>query len=723
MMNYAREFQAGALLALLAFGAMGCEGAVGKEKDKENGAGGEGGVADAAVNEAGEPIAIEDGAVVVVGSGDGSVALADASASFIPVATGTVLTTPPANTNLPELPRLSSVRATAIGDSVAIAFDPVEQAVDYRVYELPAASAVTTASDGRVTIRDAVYRCAGNRQTVSTTGNSITVVVDGNVEGFARSTADATLGYVFQEPGTGRVPVYALGEYRKDGDNDCFTQRWTASRAKQYVTTEAARDALLKQGFRDDGIAFYAPATASGATKQVFTSSSSTARLYFASSAEQSARSGETPAFLALAAQTAEAVPLMRAFYRKGCGARYSHDELVAGRPRFEVITKQGDRLPLSNLHWAGLKEATTLVIEALDAGCPYQGFIAPKSVGAHSNSLQAYEQWFTPDAIQAASPSHELFINGQFDGNPTPKPIARSFVRIAPAPAPELDWQHGYKASDDFGSFASTSCGTSNCFMTYREVASAADVVFYSIEEDRWTHRQMFGEWWVAYADWAATTNGKYRLTAKTKADMAADSFLYVSMDVDGFSTARRYPQILISDRDIPVQANLPEGNTLVLQTFADWPNTYELQICDHRNWDVNDQCPRFDFWQQRNRADATEITRLAPSMEVGEQVGMDHTMRFEIYTSTKRAYLFLNGKPHGCADLPNAGVPAGAVTVTFGDVLYHAADDKTFDYTKRHRQGDTIRHYDNLGFKSHVPPPVWDESRFPCTPHLFDE
>jgi hypothetical protein len=80
------------------------------------------------------------------------------------------------------------------------------------------------------------------------------------------------------------------------------------------------------------------------------------------------------------------------------------------------------------------------------------------------------------------------------------------------------------------------------------------------------------------------------------------------------------------------------------------------------------------------------------------------------------------LDGQPYGCADLPTTGVPKGTVTVTFGDVMYHSGVDALFTFTQKHYHFDTVRHFDNLGFKSHVAAPAWDEARFPCKVPLQD-
>lgn len=647
--------------------------------------------------------------------------------SLLPVTVGEVDPNAPPDSGLPPLPRLTSVRAGAVGDSVSISFDPVEGAVDYRVYELPSPDVISTGSDGSISVEGAVFRCAGQRQAPRVpmdaepqlpSGALRTLVDNQDVKGYTRTLAEATLGYVFQEPGDGRVPVYALGESDPSADNPCYFHRYTASRRKQYVTSDAERQRLLAEGYRDDGVVFYVPSSTDGRTRPVYTavdpaSDDFGGRYYYVDGPEAARRNRQGTAFAAFTTQVEGSVPLMRVHYQGVCSK--PHDELVAGKPRFDLVRAQGDGFPVTRLHWSGLSSPNTiLVVEALDRGCPYQGLLSPEARPGAS----PYAPWITFDEAQAAHPHRELYINGQFDGT-TPRPIARSFVRIGPAAAPELDWSFGFRASDSLGTVRSATVPAVNCAEVSGAESPEATMQFYCPQ--RYAQGPKFGEWWTLLADAAADTNGKYRLTPKTMGEMQSDSYLYVTMSVDSFSTARRYPQILISDRTSPVQTQLPEGRTLVLQMINDWPYSYELQICDHKYWDVNDQCPRFDFYAQRDPNDRNRTVKLAPNVEVGEQIGMDFPNRWEIYASTERAYVFLDGQPYGCANLPDAGVPSGAVTVTFGHVLYHSGVDHLFGFTGRRLQLDQPRHFDNLGFKSGVAAPVWDETRFPCTSHLL--
>ena len=172
---------------------------------------------------------------------------------------------PSVDTDLPPVPRMVNVKATATGDSVKITFDPIDGAVDYRVYVLPADDDISVGSNGLVTVENALYRCSGNRMAPAVTmdsedpeqGEAITTLVDNqDVLGYTRSLEEATLGYVYAEPGEGRSPVYVLGENGSRAENDCF-QRWNETRVKHYVTSEARRDERSAWRFRADGRVLY----------------------------------------------------------------------------------------------------------------------------------------------------------------------------------------------------------------------------------------------------------------------------------------------------------------------------------------------------------------------------------------------------------------------------------------------------------------------------------
>jgi hypothetical protein len=62
---------------------------------------------------------------------------------------------------------------------------------------------------------------------------------------------------------------------------------------------------------------------------------------------------------------------------------------------------------------------------------------------------------------------------------------------------------------------------------------------------------------------------------------------------------------------------------------------------------------------------------------------------------------------------------MPAGPVTVTYGDVLYHSEVDvpePPYTFLNKHMHIETRRHFDELAYKAGVPAPPWDERTIPC-------
>jgi hypothetical protein len=239
----------------------------------------------------------------------------------------------------------------------------------------------------------------------------------------------------------------------------------------------------------------------------------------------------------------------------------------------------------------------------------------------------------------------------------------------------------------------------------------------------------------YVDFDDWAQGVTGKLRFTALEKAavDADPDTFLHATIAMDIVSTGRRYPQLIISDRDAPVQEGFakPEQNSLLIQPIGGPSSHIELQAIhglvgtgDHAaGWDVNNQAPAhvfvdFDAYDNND----SQRPPLDPAMEFS---GVDRLTRFDVYVGSARLYLFLDGKPAGCTRYPSGFHLEGPVTVTYGAVLYHeGADDEMvwarpmpYGFWHRHEATETKRHFDDLAWKKGVPAPAWDEKRLPCT------
>jgi hypothetical protein len=327
----------------------------------------------------------------------------DAPTSAAPGAGAQVgVTTAPPSTVLPQIAGLTNVVAQQREDSVGVDFDPVEGAVDYRVYPLPNDSDVTAHADKSVTVKNAVYRCAGVRQTYdlpNNAGNDVMHPDAGQVYAFgqyawqAKVPANPTLGYVYATPASGRQPVYAVGVHPATNENG-----WREARPKIYTTSATTRQTLLGQGGRDDGIVFYVPAAAGSSTTTVYHSEakngSSYGEYYFTSADMAAHASDTTPpaaAFQVLAAPalagqaTSDGTqPLMAVLYQPS----QAHTELSVGKERYRRATHQGPG-PMWHLEWSGVTKPTTLVVEALASGCPFQGFLSPQALSAPPHQTQ----------------------------------------------------------------------------------------------------------------------------------------------------------------------------------------------------------------------------------------------------------------------------------------------------------------------------------------------
>lgn len=686
-------------------------------------------------------------AIVALNAQGASVDSASASATPASTTPNPPVTTTPV-TALPVVSTMSNVRVAMNGTKATITFDPVDEARDYRVYTLPSDNSIQLASDGTVIVQNAIYRCAGTLHTPAIKRDDenvqdygLTTRVTSAVNGYTRTLAEATLGYVYTtaDAAADLTPVYAVGNPDIESDNE-YMYRYQASRDKKYTTSATEYSNLVANGWRDDGIVFYVPKTAGASTKPVLTNTNLSdtgisPRYYLNQGAELNTRgaSGFSTAFNVLASAAPGSQPLMRVFYQNCCGR--SRDELAVGQANFTRVRNQGLGNPAPILHFSGITSDKTLVVEALDRSCPFQGNISSKSVAAQTFSFGSYsvthQPWYTIAELQGAVANGEIFINGQADNVVgKPKAIARAYVGVAPATRSQMDWMS--TAASFSEPLSELACGApdGNCFQQFRLQSSTYDMSFMSAETGHWQAGNVQGELLVNYADWAADTNGKFRATVRTqKATIASNSFMHATMEVNAVGSARRYPQMIISDQNAPVQFNLINGRSLVLQTFADFPARVDLEICDHVTWEVNAQCPRYILRHRRNSAGA--ITGINPIPEADQYLAaIDAATRFDLYASSSRAYIFVNDKPYACANLASkSGVspvpvaPTGQVSVTFGDALYHSGADDNFNvkmqgsFISKKFSTSTSRHYDNLGFSSGVSAPAWDETKMPCS------
>lgn len=619
---------------------------------------------------------------------------------------------------LDEHPPLQGLARQVRGDSVVFSFVPVENARDYRIWALPDPSTIQRRDDGSLLVPGAVYRCAGDRPLEAWEAHLAGEMLD-----YARSEEEALLGYAYPVGAPGRLPVFALGHPAPSSD-ELTGSAFAVSRVTIYTASRTVRDQLLEEGYRDDGVAFYVPESGGDADVYHYVSEPQEwdqgriYYLYYASEGERSARGrqdGREERVFGLLGEPEEgAMPVYRVFHQ-------AHDVLALGGALRDRYLHQGNQ-PVSQVAWSGLTEKTTLVIEALDRGCPFEGHYA-----AMDTEEAGYAKPFVslPRRL-SEEPEGEFWINGQFAAEGRPAVLARSFVTLAPGGTLDFEFYADFQSSGVGQSYKETDRDSGN--RSLRLSSQLFDVDFTNIELGSWSLGTALGQLWVGYADWAADTNGKFRLTAKQMARLEAERFVHVAAQMDIPSTRRRYPQILISNQPAPVQANLEKGTTVIVQPFGA-VTQLQIQLCQRRSWDVNDQCPLFRLGRswEFDAAYGDTTTPWHPSPVAGEMSGFDLPVTFDVYVSRWRVYVFANDKPVGCAEIPNGSWFEGPVSVTLGDVLYHSGVDEevvcsdcAHQFLRRFRLEQAVRRFDSFAFRSGVRAPPWNEVTMPCSAEL---
>jgi hypothetical protein len=215
--------------------------------------------------------------------------------------------------------------------------------------------------------------------------------------------------------------------------------------------------------------------------------------------------------------------------------------------------------------------------------------------------------------------------------------------------------------------------------------------------------------------------------------------------------STGRRYPQLMITTAKVlqpgdvqpldsvplharlgplPFETDKPPGpeRSLIVQTFGGY-HELQIELCQQRGWGVSAQCPQANIYGA-HAGNYTEDWKQPwlPVPVLGEIAGYDRPVRFDVYASTERVYVFLDDQPAGCAVLPKGGMPEGQVSVAFRGVLYHSGIDESVtpkdsgqQYLQRFSLSHFDRHMDDFGIDRDVPAPSWDESVMPCAARWY--
>jgi hypothetical protein len=417
--------------------------------------------------------------------------------------------------------------------------------------------------------------------------------------------------------------------------------------------------------------------------------------------------------------------------------------------------------------------EPVTLIVEALDSGCPFQGLLGGAALASlpvdsgdnNGDTSLMNDPISTLSSLQGAAPHGEVYVNGQFDAASKPHPIARGAIAVSPQPRPAMDFESDFARRPESFTEVLASDGTPDCGLTpdlrtragdpdtcdggHRMTSPTYDALFLDVDDDRYEAGTVLGELWSGYS------GGRFRFTPKdVKATMSDSSYLHAVMEVSSFSTGRRYPQIVVSQDDMVTSQWLlertPPGatNPNVRPALYFHPidaglgrHILEIEMCNQRQWQVNNHCPWFVL-DKHDPPTTTGVGDNTPHPDLFDRLQDDRATRFDLYVSTQKAYVFLDSKPYACVDIAHRKAvhsdgspiapapmppPAGQVTVTFGDVQYHAGAEAGYfqrysDFHLNHMLYETVRHFDYVAFKSNEGAPPWDEAANPCITQMYD-
>ena len=433
---------------------------------------------------------------------------------------------------LPELPRIQNVRVTQRGDTAIIDFEPVAGARDYRIYPEPARRRLADRRGGEVGVKNAIYRCAGDRlfrDRKDDRRGCFDCVAHRRRQHAPRLRAhggrvDARL----RLPDAGRrtaQPVYRVadpnggGGFRTPTGSRRCTARPTApttSSATPSATrcsaragaTTASRSTVHDGGTRPSTAVSTRPADWQGADVVFF----------FTDGPEYDARADE-PAD----GRSQDFGERFKILADAGAGQRpaapralhaAAFDVLAAGEARFQRVLDQGNQ-PIWSLTWPGLTEKPTrFVIEALDAGCPFPGgYVA--AMHARRRRPHQQEPSTSVDHARRGAPadSGEVFINGQHDPANRPEADrARLRRRRRREAEPQMDLFESLRPGDGWGSRSevATTATTASLYRnaTGRSTSPAAPTNL--------TVGPMLGQFVLGFADWRVELQHQHRARAR---------------------------------------------------------------------------------------------------------------------------------------------------------------------------------------------------------------
>lgn len=381
------------------------------------------------------------------------------------------------------------------------------------------------------------------------------------------------------------------------------------------------------------------------------------------------------------------------------------------------------------------LEGPTTLVIEAIDAACPYSGAMAP----THQNIQVTIDEvipadrirfsLFTPDEIRSRYGS--LVLNGHGPGptlgsqGPTaaPKVLARSAVRVTPT------GKATPRTSEFFDDFDGT-----NGPLTSKGIAedddraykkgrwlnnTKWDVFIYNDHEDMAQLSEERGLLHVTLPDWEQDVFSTVVMVPRKPAQLSDTAYLHLTFEVASDATSRRYWWVGVCGAPTAGQTFDAMGHFkghLVQTSFFYEPDGLNTST---DNWNCLQFFPRdgspFELGPSNKRTQSDirvmvnkpnaplrdNVVNVSPAQYdefaaapswflmqdangrlgdglLDDQLLISPRARFDAFIKRDRMVLYVNGKQRLCNDFPSSPLTMPEAAVAFGQVLYHTAAER---------------------------------------------
>lgn len=409
-----------------------------------------------------------------------------------------------------------------------------------------------------------------------------------------------------------------------------------------------------------------------------------------------------------------------------------------------------GTRELLQIIEATDLQGPTDLVVEAIDAPCPFSGHLAP----VHQNLQVTIDEvpvedriafsLFTADEIRARMGS--LILNGHGKGPSlaapsgavTPKVLARTFVTVKPSGKrtprtadffDDFDGTHGALASTGVADGAGRTYSPGRRFENQQWelfIYNDADKTAQVSEERGLLH--------VTLPDWKQDVFSTVVAIPRRPAELSATDYLHLTWEVASNATSRRYWWVGLCGAESAGATFSPDGHfqgNLVQTSFFYQDDGRNVSV---EGWNCLQFFPRDGspfglgthsrteadlrvMVNTANAADRSNVVNLSPAQypassakpswfvmqkaagQVGSQILRDELLisprtRFDAYVRRDRLVLFVNGEQRLCNDFPTHALTMNQAAIAFGQVLYHSAAER-LEFSRSYNDRTGQRYY----------------------------